>query len=337
MRQRKVLRVPDDSNQESPEQNSGTSPPVSVLVAVYNHAPFVRECLDSIVAAEYPNFELIITNDASPDGSDEVIRTWLSQHPDLDVSYVLHEENLGITRSLNEAVRRAKHPLLCMFAGDDVMLRGSITERVRYLEAHPDKLAVFADSHVIDEAGRRIFESGIEDFRPEIGMRKPNLHHDNLLLCSIVFNFMVPGPVFMCKRALFEVVGFYDEELLVEDWDMYIRAALAGKLGFLDRFVADYRIHSASMMRQHKQSNRLLPSILKTIEKNLPRASGLVKMRLIALRAAIVYDALLTDGASTQYAKSALWLNHKLLLATTHWAYVAKRWYIGAWSIGART
>ena len=335
MHQHEVLHVPDGATSdgaasERPAPHSRELPPVSVLVAVYNHAPFIRECLDSIVAAEYPVLELIIINDASPDGSDEVIRAWLSQHPDLDASYVPHEENRGITKSLNEAVQRAKYPLLCMFAGDDVMLRGSITERVRYLESHPDKLAVFADSHVIDETGRRIFESGIEDFRPEIGMRKRNLRHDDLLLCSVVFNFMVPGPVFMCKRELFEVVGFYDEELLVEDWDMYIRAALAGKLGFLDRFVADYRVHSASMMRQNKRSNRLLPSLLKTIEKNLPRASGLIKLRLIALRAAIAYDALRKDSAANPFAKATLWLNHKLLLATTNWAYLAKRWFVGA-------
>lgn len=294
----------------------GALPPVSVLIAVYNHAPYLRECLDSILATSYPVMELIITNDASPDTSDAVIRAWLDEHPGLDVTYVLNPQNIGLTKSLNHAVKRAKYDILCMFAGDDIMLPGSIVERVRYLQENPMKLAVFADCHVIDETGRLMYRSGIEDFQRHVGMRKRYLHDDRSLLYSIVFNWSVPGPVFLCKKAFFEAVGFYDEELLVEDWDMYIRGALAGKLGFLDAYVANYRVHSASMMRQHAHTNYLLPSIEQTLEKNTARTRGLARYRLIALRKAIAYDS-----AQLLPERARLWLLHKALLALTNWAY----------------
>lgn len=308
-----------------PQARPSTELPfVSVLVAVYNHAPYICECLDSILAAGYPNLELIITNDASPDDSDTQIRRWLAAHPELQVTYLLNPENLGLTRSLNRAIKLAQHDFLCMFAGDDVMLPGSVTSRVRYLQAHPHKLAVFADSHVIDETGQLTHSSGIEDLCPDIGMRKVNLQHDRLLLYSVVFNFMVPGPVFLCHKALFDSVGFYDETLLVEDWDMYLRAAAAGKLGFLDAYVANYRVQRSSMMRQHSRTNFLLPSLSATIKKNARRSKGLVRARLLALQAALAYDA-----APSGYTKAWLWAVHKVLLATTNLGYRLGRQVIG--------
>src|SRR5581483_729516 len=118
--------------------------------------------------------------------------------------------------------------------------------RVRYLAQHPDKLAVFADCEVIDEHGTMLFESGIEGLYSGIGLKKRRLLCERSIASNLVFHWAVPGPVFMCRSEAYRVVGPYDERLKIEDWDMYLRLAAIGRLGFLDDYVARYRWFSGN-------------------------------------------------------------------------------------------
>ena len=83
-----------------------TPPPlVTVAVCVYNHARYLAECLDSVVATEYPNLEIIVVDDATLDGSDAAIRDWLSAHPEVGAAYIQHNRNRGLARTPNLALR----------------------------------------------------------------------------------------------------------------------------------------------------------------------------------------------------------------------------------------
>src|SRR5205807_4555457 len=94
----------------------------------------------------------------------------------------------------------------------------------------------------------RLSESGIEGLYAKAGMRKAALVNDELIAANVVRHWAVPGPVFLCRAEAFRVVGLYDESLrLCEDWDMYLRLSAAGKLGFLPKYVAQYRVHPQSL------------------------------------------------------------------------------------------
>lgn len=303
--------------QANSQVGSTECPRVSVIIGVYNHERYVMECLDSIPGTSYSNLEMIVMNDCSSDASHEVVQAWIKAHPTLPIVYITHEQNLGLTRTLNEAITLATGEYICLIAADDVMLPNGIIDRLEYLQQHPNKLAVFADCHVIDEHSARIYDSGIEQLFPEMGMRKQFLRVEKLLAYSIVFHWAMPGPVFMCHRSLFDLMGRYDESLLVEDWDMYIRAATAGKLGFCDTYVANYRVHQQSMMRQNRVTRQFQPSITRTIEKHLRTTRGLIHLRLYAIRVSIAYDA-----EQRRWYKAGLWVHHKILLTLSNRLYL---------------
>jgi hypothetical protein len=153
------------------------------------------------------------------------------------------------------------------------MLANGITDRVHYLLENQEKLAVFADCHVIAPDGSQLYESGIEGLYSHQGMRKNALANEELIADYIVRHWAVPGPVFMCRKEAYSVVGLYDESLaLAEDWDMYLRLAAVRKLGFLPRYVANYRVHPTNACSTKKE--QLLADAYRTAKKHVGRFRG---------------------------------------------------------------
>ena len=232
------------------------APLVSVIVPVHNHASFVEDSLDSIANSSYPSLEIVVVNDASEDDSDAVIRRWIHNHATERVLYIKHEENMGSAKTLNEAIRIAHGEILCFSSGDDMILPQGIAELTDYLMTNPDKAAVFADCHVIDEVGRRIYESGIEGLHRKVGMRKAALKIDELLAFNIFFHWAVCGPSLMLRKQIFNAIGFIDEQLALDDWDLFLKIAATGKLGFYDRYLGNYRLHERNTSRLHRSRLR---------------------------------------------------------------------------------
>ena len=266
---------------QTPDATQSGAALVSVLVPVYRHARYVEACLDSIIASTYQELEIIVVNDASPDHSDDVIRQWLGRHPGVRLHHTRHELNMGVTKTLNEMIGRSQGAFICLVAGDDLLLPEGIAQRVRYLQAHPERLAVFGDCRVIDQDGSVVYESAIEGLYARKGMRKRYLLHPALLASEIVFHWAVPGPGLLCRRETFALVGLYDEWLNVEDRDMYLRLVARGCLGFIDAYVASYRIHDSNMVVIQREE--VINSVVVTHWKHIPLFRGLKRLRLIAV------------------------------------------------------
>lgn len=275
-------------------------PLVSIIVPCYRHERYVSAALNSCARLEYENVELIIANDASPTDDDARIREWIERNPSVRTQYLRHESNAGIARTLNECLAVAHGSYVCILAGDDILLPHSVGARVAYLETHPDKLAVFSDSQVIDDEGRVIFSSGIEDLYPERGMSKHALSCDRLLPLEIVFHWSVPGPAFMARRELYEILGGYDESFAYEDWDMYLRIASVQKLGFLDDCTAQYRWHGSNYVKKLKEG--LGRDHYRIAAAAVNRYRGLVRLYLWGYS----WQLHAIDGSFTKRAKRAV-------------------------------
>ena len=223
----------------------------------------------------------MVVDDASTDDSVEVLRNWQQSHPAVALKLVCHEVNRGLTPSLNEACRLANGDVLVPMAADDELLKDGIRLRVNYLEDHPEKLAVFADCHVIDEAGSLIHTSGIEGLHRRTGARKRDLACPGLLPYVLTFSWGIPGPVIALRSGFAEVVGAYDEALCVEDWDLYLRLAATGRLGFIDGFVSRYRRHSGNLSQTARTA--IAADLARTAAKNAGLYRGLPQARLKVL------------------------------------------------------
>ena len=237
-------------------------PLVSILIPLYNHEEFVEETLDSILNDSYENKEIIIINDGSTDRSDEVVKSWIEKNGSLvDIRYK-SRENIGLTKTLNELLSLSKGEFLVALASDDYLIDGGIEKRVEYLLNHPSKKAVFGDCIVVKD-GEVISESGLFSYRYS---NKKNFFSDQGIRREFLTNFSMPGPVLMVRRDFYTEFDGYNEDMYMEDYDLYLRLATLGLIGFLDERVSGYRIHDGSMSAgDSKKYIKLLEDSIKTL------------------------------------------------------------------------
>ena len=247
-------------------------PLVTVIVPCYNHEKYVETCLDSIFRQSYKNIEVIVVDDCSPDNSAEVIKKLQQKY---DFKFIEHTENWGLPKTLNQAIKISSGAYITFLASDDLFVPDSIKVRVDWLNSNSQYLAVCGDAEVIDENDKVTNSSYIKDIR--------GVSYDFIVENferSIIVNWFIPGPVFLCKRNIFDSVnvGLYDETLLFEDRDMYLRLLAKNHLGFCPVIVASYRIPSVKTLKNHSNAyQQLLLSEL----KNIKLFSGIPKVYLL--------------------------------------------------------
>jgi glycosyltransferase involved in cell wall biosynthesis len=253
-------------------------PLVTVIIPLYNHEHYIKTAIESIVNQSYRNIEIIVIDDGSTDNSSSVVEEIISKSS--ESIKLINKQNEGITKTLNLGIRLSRGEYIAVLASDDYLLPDSITSRVDYLDNNAEKLAVFGDAIVVDSNGNEIYPSAIE----KNNGRKYFLKIDKLLSSELVFRWCVPGPVFMAKKTLYETIGLYDECILIEDWDFYLRTAGNNLLGFIDRNVAAYRVHDFNSSIIRSNDNKYLESFVTSGSKNIDTYYGLAKLRLILFK-----------------------------------------------------
>ena len=109
-------------------------PRVSILMPVYNVAPYLREAMDSILNQTFEDFELIILDDCSPDNSTEILDTYT----DPRIVRYRGEKNVGLSNVLNIGMDMARGEFIARMDSDDLSTPERLAVQVAYLETHPD-------------------------------------------------------------------------------------------------------------------------------------------------------------------------------------------------------
>lgn len=202
---------------------------VSVIMPVYNAERYIRESIESVLAQTYCNWELILVNDASADGSAEIARAYAQK--DARIRFYANERNLGVAKTRNRALGLARGVYVASLDNDDVALPTRIEEQVRFLQEHSDHALVASDLEIIDEHSRtvavRLYPHRDEEIRACLLRRNP-----------------IANPASMFRRSVFlELGGAYDESVCpVEDYEFVIRVAQRFKVANLERKLTRYRI-----------------------------------------------------------------------------------------------
>lgn len=222
--------------------SAASRPLISVIALCYNHAPFLKETLDSIQAQTYAPIQLIIVDDGSCDQSRDLITRWASK-TDLDHELVFNERNLGICGSLNRALSRAKGEYVAIVATDDVWFPQKLAVQVARIETLPHVGVVYSDAAVIDEGGAHVSESLIRSW----GFAEAP---EGDLFIQFLEKNPVPAPTALIRKSCFDAVGDYDESLSFEDLDMWLRIAGHYHFAYIDEVLALYREVTTSLSRQ---------------------------------------------------------------------------------------
>jgi glycosyltransferase involved in cell wall biosynthesis len=222
------------------------NPLVSTIVLSYNQSGFVVETLEGVKAQTYKPTQLIIIDDCSTDDSVATIERWL-QANGMDCTFIRHQKNLGICKSLNDALAVATGKYVSMIASDDVWLPDKIARQVALLESQPDHVGIaYSDAFQIDEQGRPLPNMFIAAHR-----KLPEMPQGEILNVLLEGNF-IPGMTTLVRRGCYDRVGLYDENLPWEDWDMWMRIARRYTFLYLPTPTAKYRRHEKSLSRSDR-------------------------------------------------------------------------------------
>ncbi|MBN7823053.1 glycosyltransferase family A protein, partial [Bowmanella yangjiangensis] len=124
-------------------------PVVTVIVASYNHAPYIEQCILSVLQQTYPHIELLVVDDGSTDDSVQRIERLQEQYG-FDFRT---QKNKGLTCTLNEAIARAKGSLIAPFGSDDIMCPERIAKQVAYMQDKPEVGICAGNIELIDSGG----------------------------------------------------------------------------------------------------------------------------------------------------------------------------------------
>ena len=208
---------------------------VSVLMPVYNAERYVSIAIDSALAQTCQDFELLLFDDGSTDGSLAILRRYEAKDPRIRV---FSRENRGIVPTRNELVALSRGEYLAIMDADDISLPTRLEKQVAYLSAHPECVAVGSSVRLIDPEGWLIADVIVGACQDEI---------DEAHISGLGANRLWNPSVMMLKSAV-ERVGGYDEAFpLAEDLDLFLRLGEIGKLANLPDVLCEYRRHYANI------------------------------------------------------------------------------------------
>jgi len=232
------------------------APRVSVLIAEYNAAPFLAAAIDSVLAQTFTEFELVVVDDASTDGSRGIVE----RYRDSRIRLIVNDRNLGAGGARNRGLAAISSEYVACLDGDDLCFPQRLARQIAYLDAHPEVAAVGAQARLIDIAGRNIGEVR----RPvtELGIRWWRIFGSPLIHSSA-----------MVRRAIvWDELGGYEEAFRFgEDFDLWYRMAKRHAIHNLPETLVAYRFdpHSITSTAREGYAARKLPKILDNMREVL--------------------------------------------------------------------
>lgn len=189
------------------------NPKISVIMSVYDGEKYLDESIQSILNQTFKDFEFIIINDCSTDNSLYIIKQYATK--DKRIVLIENEENIGLTKSLNEGLKIAKGKYIARMDADDVALSERFNKQYNYLEKNKNVFLLGTSAMMIDEDGNRSIKITAITQEKKIysRLRKKN----TIIHSSIMF------------RNDFEL--FYRENFkYAQDYDLYLRVLSEGKI-----------------------------------------------------------------------------------------------------------
>jgi glycosyltransferase involved in cell wall biosynthesis len=220
----------------NPRQDAAVA--VSVLVVTYNHERFVRQALESAISQRLPQpFEILISEDCSTDGTREIVQGYAESHPHL-VRLLLSQRNLHSNEVVARGFRAARGRYIAYLDGDDYWTNDDkLRTQVAFLDAQPDLTICFHNVQVVDEHSQSMGRLWNAPGQPELSGLYELLRGNPIAASSVVYR----------RAAVSEVPGWYDRFFPVTDWPLHVLYAREGRIGYLDRTLGAYRLHSGGL------------------------------------------------------------------------------------------
>ena len=195
---------------------TGKNPLISVIIPTYNRGWIINEAIDSVLAQDYVNFELIVVDDGSTDDTHDILNSYQKNF------LVLRQNNKGVSAARNRGFAAASGRFIAFLDSDDIWLTQKLSQQVDFFQSNPDALICQTEE---------IWIRNNVMVNPKKRHKKPSgmIFEPSLSLC------LVSPSAVMIKKNLFEEVGFFDETLpACEDYDLWLRVSCRHPIHLID-------------------------------------------------------------------------------------------------------
>lgn len=231
---------------------------VSVIVPCYNHAPYLKQRIESILNQTYQNFELILLDDVSPDESAEILLSY-KDHP--KVSHcIINEKNSGSTfHQWNKGMQLAQGELIWIAESDDVADLSFLKTLVEPFQQNPNLVLAYSQSHRMDSQGKitgswkdHTDDLDSELFKHDFYMNGWEYIHRFLNIKNTIPN---ASAVLFKKQTYLQIEGACSHLNLIGDWSVWAKIVSRGDIFFSSRCLNDFRYHATSVIATAKQTS----------------------------------------------------------------------------------
>jgi hypothetical protein len=229
---------------------SGSGPLVSICIPTYNRAEMLRQSLQSALDQTFTDFEVIISDNASQDATESVVRGY----SDPRIRYVRNAKNLGHRANMNQCLALSRGKYITILFDDDMMMPENVATKVQVLSRDSDLGFVYSKYHLVDGEGR-ITE--YDTMRGHGRERTEDAHETREDILPAMFN-TINAPTVVFQRACYQRLGGFTDKLkLVFDYEYWMRIAVYYPVAFLATPLIKWRVHAGTLTNVHLGSDEV--------------------------------------------------------------------------------
>lgn len=226
-------------------------PKVSVIMPVFNAAQHIDIAIRSILAQTLEEFELIVVDDNSTDGSFQILQDFASK--EVRIRLYKNDTNIGVSGTANRAIKMARSQYIARMDADDISRPTRFAKQFRFLTQNQSFIAVGSHVDIIDYSGKRV------------GEKKFPLTHEEISRKIFIMSPMQQPSMMINSSHLPNNFEWYDTMLTsAEDIDLFFRLMQYGKLANLDETLIDYRMHPTNLSNKDPKETYRLTEYVRT-------------------------------------------------------------------------
>ncbi|MDH5680482.1 MAG: glycosyltransferase [Spirochaetota bacterium] len=215
---------------------------ISVYITSYNQKEYLKEAIESVLDQTLAPYEIIIVDDCSKDGSQDLIADYVDRYPDV-FKAIYHRKNLGVTQSRIDALNAVSGDYVSYLDGDDRYLPDKLELESRLLKDNPDRDIAFSNFRFINSDGSFKQNWADTDDPPPEGN-----------VFAKVFSRQFPKKILFRNELVnykaWVKIGFHDPEIdLYEDYELRIRLSKDLKVIYQNEVQSEYRIHEDGLSK----------------------------------------------------------------------------------------
>lgn len=254
------------------------SPKVSVIIPTYNRASMVVECIESILAQTYTDYEVIVVDDGSTDNTEQALKPYSGK-----INYIKQQYNQGLAAARNRGIKEARGEHITFLDNDDIWLPDKLERQMRFLAENP-RYDLICGNGVT-------FGNRKDEGKPVISRKRVRvIKREGLTLRNTYIKGCIYFQTIVIKKSIMEDLGCLDASLpMADDWDFCLRFLLKYKAFFIDEVFFKRRKHSGNFSSNSELNLLLIIRVTEKLLNTSPDAARLIGKECINKKMATTY------------------------------------------------